>query len=158
MQGTILDYNYKNAAGIISGADGLRYAFTSADWKSTDAHPKKETRVDFNIAEDKAIEVYALAPAQTPQSVAQVSTSVAAVFSLVFGLIGLFLDWWFFALPSIIAVITGHVARGNIRNSNGRLGGDGMAIAGLVLGYIPIGIYLFIVLFFAGLIGAASMQ
>lgn len=35
----------------------------------------------------------------------------------------------------IIAVITGHMAKKEIRESRGLLGGDGLATAGLVLGY-----------------------
>ena len=35
----------------------------------------------------------------------------------------------------IIAVITGHMAKKDIRQSDGLLGGDGIATAGLLLGY-----------------------
>jgi hypothetical protein len=35
----------------------------------------------------------------------------------------------------IIAVITGHMAKKEIRQSGGLLGGDGIATAGLILGY-----------------------
>lgn len=43
--------------------------------------------------------------------------------------------WLFTAIP---AVICGHVARSKIRNSSGALGGNGIATAGLVLGYIAL--------------------
>ena len=46
------------------------------------------------------------------------------------------LGW--FVIPivgAIIAVITGHMAKNEIRQSKGALGGDGMATVGLVLGY-----------------------
>ena len=59
-------------------------------------------------------------------------TSTTAVLSLVFGI----LAW--FALPfvgAIIAVVTGHIARGEIRRAPGEIEGDGMAVAGLVLGW-----------------------
>jgi hypothetical protein len=39
-------------------------------------------------------------------------------------------------IPSILAVIFGHIAKGEIRASGGQQGGDGMALAGLILGYI----------------------
>ncbi|MBU0631990.1 DUF4190 domain-containing protein [bacterium] len=77
---------------------------------------------------------------------------------MIFGIGGLFFDWWFFAIPSIIAIITGHMARSNIKNSNGRLSGDGFAVTGLVLGYIVILLYLVVVLFFVGLLGMATMK
>lgn len=56
-----------------------------------------------------------------------------AVTSLVTGI----LSWVLVPiLGAIIAVITGHLAKREIRESAGRLGGDGMATAGLILGYI----------------------
>ena len=59
-------------------------------------------------------------------------SSTLSLTSLIMGILG-----WF-VIPivgGIIAVITGHMARKEIRESNGALGGDGMATAGLVLGY-----------------------
>ncbi len=59
------------------------------------------------------------------------STSVLAVVSLIAGLLG----WT--AMPligSIVAIITGHMARNEIR-FNPNLDGNGMALGGLLLGY-----------------------
>ena len=59
-------------------------------------------------------------------------TSSLSLTSLIMGIVGWVL------LPvvgGLIAVITGHMAKKEIRQSNGLLGGDGMATAGLVLGY-----------------------
>ena len=59
-------------------------------------------------------------------------TSGKAIVSLVSGL-------FFFFLPaSIVAVIFGHLSLSDIRKSAGRLKGDGLAIAGLILGYLGI--------------------
>ncbi|GAB7182545.1 DUF1707 and DUF4190 domain-containing protein [Kitasatospora sp. Ki12] len=55
-------------------------------------------------------------------------TSALAVVSLVCGLIG------FLALPVVPAVITGHLARKQIRERN--MDGDWAAVLGLVLGYM----------------------
>jgi hypothetical protein len=41
-------------------------------------------------------------------------------------------------IGSIVALITGYMARKEIRGSAGALGGDGMATAGLVLGWIGV--------------------
>ena len=89
-------------------------------------------------------------------------TNTMAIVSLVAGLVG-----WFMlpVVASIIAVITGHMARAQIRASHGAEDGDGMAIAGLILGYVSlllgvIGVILTI-LVFAGIIGLgvfAGMQ
>ncbi len=43
-------------------------------------------------------------------------------------------------LGAIAAVILGHLAKKEIRESGGRLSGDGMALAGLILGYVQIGL------------------
>jgi len=57
-------------------------------------------------------------------------TSTKAVISLVCGLL------IFVPLAFIAAVVFGHLALSEIKRSAGRLKGEGMAIAGLVLGYI----------------------
>jgi len=63
---------------------------------------------------------------------ARVGTSGKAIVSLICGLL-------FFLLPfSIVAIIFGHLSLSDIRKSAGRLTGEGMAIAGLVLGYVGI--------------------
>jgi hypothetical protein len=41
-------------------------------------------------------------------------------------------------LGAFAAIITGHLALGDIRDSNGALTGRGMAIAGLILGYVQL--------------------
>ena len=63
-----------------------------------------------------------------------VRTSSSAVVSLVFGV----LTWVMLPLiGALVAIICGHIARGEIRRAApGTLDGDGMAIAGLVLGYV----------------------
>lgn len=82
-----------------------------------------------------------------------ISTSTAAVVSLICGILA-----WIgvFGLGGILAVVFGHIAKNEIRKSNGAIGGGGMATVGLVLGYANIaitllGICLFI-LMFAGVI------
>ena len=62
------------------------------------------------------------------------TTSSLAVVSLVFGI----LSWCLLPfIGAIVAIICGHLARGEIRRSapDNRIEGDGMAVAGLVLGY-----------------------
>lgn len=43
-------------------------------------------------------------------------------------------------IGALIAVLTGHMARREIRASMGRITGDGQATAGLVLGYLQLGL------------------
>ncbi len=60
-------------------------------------------------------------------------TNTMAIVSLISGIV----SW--FALPllaGVVAIITGHMARNQIRASFGREGGDGLALVGLILGYL----------------------
>lgn len=79
------------------------------------------------------------------------TTSSLAVVSLVAGLLGWTLAPW---IGSIVAIITGHMARSEIRRDPA-IEGDGLAVAGLVLGWammlISVATVLAIVLFFGGL-------
>jgi type IV pilus assembly protein PilA len=72
--------------------------------------------------------------AGAPGAIAAEKTSGLAIASLVFGMLFLF-----FPL-SIVAVVLGHVSLSQIKKSAGRLGGRGLAIAGLILGYLGIAV------------------
>ncbi len=84
-------------------------------------------------------------------------TSTLAVVSLVFGI----LAWVLIPLiGAVVAVITGHMARAEIRRSGGAIEGDGMAVAGLVLGYVSLLLalaVLFFLIFVVGLVGVAAI-
>ncbi len=71
--------------------------------------------------------------------------SVLAIVSLVSGITG----WTIFPVcGGIVAIITGHLALNEIRNSDSDVGGKGLAIAGLVLGYTCLALTGLIVLAF----------
>ena len=98
------------------------------------------------------------APAAAPLK----QTSTLAIISLVSGILGWTLLPW---LGSLAAVITGHLARAEIRRNAATMEGDGLAIAGLVLGWAVIAFsvlaLLAIILFFGGLavlLGALGMS
>jgi hypothetical protein len=76
--------------------------------------------------------------------------STLAIVSLVAGI----LTW--FALPvagAMAAVITGHMARREIRESRGRVGGDVMAVIGLILGYLQLVLMLLVVVIVIAAVG-----
>ena len=160
MTGKILHFSIQEGKGIISASDGQRYDFLSEAWKSFEIHPVKDTEVDFTISEGNAVAIYALNNAQTHHqthiTLQAPQTSMAAVVSMIFGIIGIFFTWWVLAIPSVIAIIAGHVARSNIASSHGKLGGDGFAIAGLILGYIVIALYILVAFIFVGALSALS--
>jgi hypothetical protein len=60
-----------------------------------------------------------------------------AVASMVLGIVGLLVSWFLLGIPSILAVVFGHVSLHQIRQSS-HVGGRGMAIGGLVTGYLGI--------------------
>ena len=81
-------------------------------------------------------------------------TSTLAIISLITGILG-FVQ----ILPvigPIAAVITGHMAKNEIKKSGGMVTGNGLATTGLILGYVTLAIGLclacFFILAFAGLI------
>jgi len=65
-----------------------------------------------------------------------------AIASLVLGILGLIMIGLLGAIP---AVICGHIAKSKIRKDPETLTGDGMALAGLIMGYISIGIAVLII-------------
>ncbi|MFG1867471.1 DUF4190 domain-containing protein [Micromonospora arborensis] len=69
-----------------------------------------------------------------PVVVAAPPTSGLAVASLIAGLVGVLGGWCLFGVPCIAAVILGHMA--TAATKRGERGGHGIAIAGLILGYI----------------------
>jgi len=83
-------------------------------------------------AQDGAPATIATTPYATPVPTAPGATSGKAIGSLVCGLL------FFFFPASIVAVVLGHIALSEIKKSGGRIGGQGLAIAGLVLGYAGI--------------------
>lgn len=79
----------------------------------------------------------------------EVPTEQKAVLSMVLGILSVTI---FGFLTGIPAVILGHMSRGAIKRSNGQLKGDGMALTGLITGYISITLIpLFIILVVAAI-------
>jgi hypothetical protein len=75
--------------------------------------------------------------------------SALAIVSLVTGILG----WTFLPfIGSIVAVITGHLAKKEIRESGSTISGDGMALAGLILGYSMIVLTILALIVFVTLI------
>lgn len=98
-------------------------------------------------------------PAPAPAPVYQpVETNIWSIISVIAGVLG-----WLgvIGVGGIAAVICGHVAKSQIRDSAGRQGGDGLATIGLVLGYLNIALTLFgiclFVLITLGVISGAAV-
>jgi hypothetical protein len=95
---------------------------------------------------------YGFAPAPVPPViVARVPpTSGTATASMVLGIIGALGGWCMLGIPCAVAVVLGHAGLSATRD--GARGGRGMAVAGLVLGYIFV--VPWAILFFTAFAGA----
>jgi hypothetical protein len=72
-------------------------------------------------------------------------TNNLAIVSLIFGIANFIICPF---VGSIVAIITGHIGSGQIKRSEGREGGKGLARAGTILGYVGLGLSML------GLVGA----
>lgn len=77
-------------------------------------------------------------------------TNGKAIASLVFGIL------WLFGLGSLLAVILGHMAKKEIDRSEGRQSGRGIAVAGLILGWLGVAGFIGFILLTAGLFAATE--
>ncbi|MCB0165466.1 MAG: DUF4190 domain-containing protein [Anaerolineae bacterium] len=93
----------------------------------------------------------------TPPHTSPPPTNTLAIVSLAAGV----LSWVFFPIiGAIVGVVTGHMARSEIKASLGAQSGDGLAIVGLVLSYLNLVTtclsFLLVVLFFGGMFGLSA--
>ncbi len=94
----------------------------------------------YQVPSGRPAAPYVVDPAST-----MTQTSNLATFALILGI----LSWIFLPFVAAIgAVITGHIGRRQIRESNGQLTGEGLATAGLVLGYLNIALSLVLLVIF----------
>lgn len=129
MKGRILDFNQVTGAGIISSEDGSRYNFHKDNFKSS-VEISVSMMVDFIEDGESAKEIYQAVNSE--KETEPTKTSVAAIVSIIAGIFGLFI------FGSLIAIISGHIAKANIKKSEGKLTGNGLALTGLITGYIGI--------------------
>jgi hypothetical protein len=82
------------------------------------------------------------------------TTSTTAIISLVFGII-----CWI-GIPfigALVAVICGHAARAEIRRAPpGSIDGEGLAIAGMILGYAHLALIAFLIILVFGFLGGLA--
>jgi hypothetical protein len=90
-----------------------------------------------------------------PGTSPQPKTSGLAITSLVLGILSLLLSWNLLPLLGILGVICGHKALSRIKQSGVALSGRGLAVAGLVTGYI--GTALMVVFAIPGFVKASDV-
>ena len=89
-----------------------------------------------------------IAPQNPPPIIVQAQSNGLAIASLILAILGV----GFGPFSTIPAIICGHLGRAAFRK-NPAIGGDGMAVAGLVIGYVFTAIVVLIFLFFMGFLG-----
>jgi Domain of unknown function (DUF4190)/Uncharacterised protein family UPF0547 len=73
----------------------------------------------------------------------QPRTNGLAIASLILGIL------WLYWIGSVLALIFGYIAKGQIDGAKGAEGGRGFAIAGIVLGWVGVGLFIVGILVFA---------
>lgn len=148
MIGKILEFNREKNTGLIITQSGNKYKFNISDWKVEDTYPKKDSSVEFMLEEEKAIFIYPTEEdASSKTKNTKLKTSMYANVSLIFGLLGLMaflyfaynhstvIKGYFYTIPSLFAIITGHISKKSKRAS-----------LGLGLGYIVTMMYIIIII------------
>ncbi len=94
---------------------------------------------------------YGMNPYGTGNPPMPVKTNGMAIASMVLGIVAvpLLCCWFIGVVPAVLAIIFGFLAKNNIKSSYGAEKGDGMAIAGIVLGFVAIGFSLIVLAFYA---------
>lgn len=86
---------------------------------------------------------------EPPPSVSSMTTNGLAVAALVLGIVGFVVSY--VSLFGILPVVFGHVARRQIFDSRGRQSGGGLAMAGLILGYVQLALLVLLLVLFGAL-------
>lgn len=95
----------------------------------------------------------AASPYQAPQLQQPMQQNGMAIASMVLGICVFFTC----GFTGLIAVPLGHIARSKIRNSATPQSGDGMALAGLIMGYLGVAIFVgYMVLIVIGIVSESS--
>lgn len=139
MKGSVLGFDRDRDKGLIQGADGEQYEFRQAEWIA-DNGIRTNMEVEFMPVAGEARQI---SSAREPvsslgQEAAPIKRSPLAIITLICGILSLGGGLVF----QIVAIVCGHMARSEIRKSNGTLRGDGMAITGLIMGYIGVSVAL----------------
>jgi hypothetical protein len=85
MRGRLLGFDTRNGNGQISGDDGRRYPFATADWRPRTL-PRSGQAVDFDVAGDRAIDIYSLGGGGL--AVGDKNKIVAALLAFFLGVLG----------------------------------------------------------------------
>jgi hypothetical protein len=117
---------------------GQRY-WDGAQWTDRTAPPPPEPPSGQPYSAPQYGAQYPMQPGYAPVFVPATKTNGFSIASLVLGIL------WIYWIGSILALVFGYVAKSQIDRSGGLQSGRGMAIAGIVLGWIGVGILILVI-------------
>lgn len=104
---------------------------SGADWETRYEPGGEGEQPKYRPAFDRGNEPpYGYAVVPVPPYAPAAQTNGLAVASLVLGILWI---WW---IGSALALVFGYIAKSQIDHSHGRMSGRGLAIAGIVLGWV----------------------
>lgn len=107
MRGKVLTYDDDNARGLISGDDGVRYAFTRGDLEGGVRSVSPGATVDFQVREGAAVEIYIIASANI--FAGDKNRVVAALLAVFLGMFGAHKFYLGKTGPAVITLLCGTV-------------------------------------------------
>lgn len=143
------EINRQLAAGTLRLSDQAWYE-GAAGWAALSTVPGVSASGPVSAAQV----LPTVAPGPAPAAVTTVpqrKTEQLAVLSLIFSILGLFgFCCGFFLMAGIAGIVCGHIALSRIK-ANPELEGHGLAVAGMVIGYLAVAGWLIWILLFGGL-------
>jgi len=148
------EINRQLAAGTLNLSDQAWYE-GAAGWGALSAVPG----VSAVSAPSSAPQISPAPAPGAPMTLApQRKTEPLAIMALVFGGIGIFgFCCGLFLMAAVAGVVCGHLALSKIK-ANPELEGHGLALSGLIIGYVAIGGWLIWVVFFGGLAALSALS
>lgn len=147
--GPAAEFEIQSAASANPGSEILVWQEGMDNWIPFGQAQQPQQATTFSQPSSALYSPYNTPTSPGYQLGAPKKTNGLAIASMIIGIISI-LGAFFFILPPILSIVFGHIALGQIKRDQNQDGG-GMAIAGLILGYLCliIGIIMISIMFFA---------
>lgn len=106
MKGRILEYDFQAGEGVIAGEDGVRYHFSSGDWREAVA-PYRGDRVDFIGNGNIATDVYSLLDEPQHYEKSKIAAALLALFLGALGVHKFYLGYTAQGVTMLVGTIAG---------------------------------------------------
>ena len=106
MKGRILEYDFQAGEGVIAGEDGVRYHFSSRDWREAVA-PYRGDSVDFLGNGNIATDVYSLLDEPSRYGKSKIAAALLALFLGALGVHKFYLGYTAQGVIMLVGTIAG---------------------------------------------------